>query len=71
SVLMRQAKASAEEKGERPAMREMRKQAVYYFKGLSGAASLRADCVRLETLSDLEALCGRALDADRSGKQEA
>ncbi len=70
SVLMRQAKASAEEKGERPAMREMRKQAVYYFKGLSGAASLRADCVRLETLSDLEALCERALDAGRSGSPE-
>ena len=62
-ILMRQARYSVEEKGEHIAMHEMRKQAVYYFKGVNGAASLRADCVRLETLKDLESLCNRALNA--------
>ena len=62
SVLMRQARSSVEEKGEHIAMHEMRKQAVYYFKGVNGAATLRADCVRLETLEDLESLCNRALN---------
>lgn len=62
-ILRQQAEASVEEKGEFLAMHEMRKQAVYYFKGVNGAASLRADCVRLETLSDLEDLCRRALNA--------
>ena len=65
-VLMRQAEASVNEKGESLAMREMRKQAVYYFRGVNGAASLRAACVRIEKLSDLADLCGKALDAGMS-----
>jgi nifR3 family TIM-barrel protein len=60
SVLMRQAEAAVSEKGESVAMHEMRKQAVYYFKGIPGAASLRAECVRLETLKDLKTLCAKA-----------
>ena len=65
-ILVHQAKAAIEDKGETLAMREMRKQAVYYFKGVNGAASLRADCVKLETLDDLVSLVGRALSAGRS-----
>lgn len=65
-ILMRQAVAAIEDKGESLAMREMRKQAVYYFKGVNGAASLRADCVKLETLDDLRSLIERALIAGRS-----
>ncbi|MBP0969866.1 MAG: tRNA dihydrouridine synthase DusB [Oscillospiraceae bacterium] len=60
-TLIRQARAAVEEKGESLAMREMRKQAVYYFRGINGAAALRADCVKLETLDDLAYLCKRAL----------
>ena len=66
NILMHQAKAAIEDKGEALAMREMRKQAVYYFKGVNGAASLRADCVKLETLGDLVSLVDRALSAGRS-----
>jgi len=61
SVLRKQAESSAAEKGEYTAMREMRKQAVWYFKGISGAASIRSECVRLETIADLDRLCDRAL----------
>lgn len=61
-ILMRHARSSVADKGESVAMHEMRKQAVYYFKGIPGAASLRADCVRLETLDDLRDICARALE---------
>lgn len=62
-VLMKHAEAAVADKGEHVAMHEMRKQAVYYFKGVPGAASLRADCVKLETLDDLSSICRRALEA--------
>jgi tRNA-dihydrouridine synthase B len=40
-------------KGERIAMRESRKQAAWYIKGIRGAAALRSKCMSLETLDDL------------------
>jgi tRNA-dihydrouridine synthase B len=40
-------------KGERVAMRESRKQAAWYIKGIHGAAALRNRCMSLETLDDL------------------
>jgi tRNA-dihydrouridine synthase B len=40
-------------KGERIAMRESRKQAAWYIKGVHGAAALRNRCMALETLDDL------------------
>ena len=58
-VLRRQAFLACEHKGERVAMREMRKHAAYYMKGLRGAARLRAFCSTLETRDDLERLIER------------
>ena len=40
-------------KGERIAMRESRKQAAWYIKGIRGAAALRNRCMSLEALDDL------------------
>ncbi|MCL1866873.1 MAG: tRNA dihydrouridine synthase DusB [Oscillospiraceae bacterium] len=40
-------------KGERIALRESRKQAAWYIKGVRHAAALRSKCMSLETLDDL------------------
>jgi tRNA-dihydrouridine synthase B len=48
-------------KGERIAMRESRKQAAWYIKGIHGAAALRAKCMSLETLDDLYRLINSIL----------
>ena len=44
-------------KGERIGMREARKHAAWYMKGLRGAASLRRQCSELCCLEDLDRLC--------------
>ena len=44
-------------KGERIGMREARKHAAWYMKGLRGAASLRRQCSELSCLEDLDRLC--------------
>lgn len=56
-ILQRQVKLMVEYKGERIAMREARRQAAYYMRGLRGAASFRQDCSSLETYDDLQRLC--------------
>lgn len=43
-------------KGEHGGMREARKHASWYLKGLRGAASLRHDCGNLSTLADFDTL---------------
>ena len=55
-VLLEQAKATAEEKGERVAMREMRKHAAWYMRGLRGAAEFRRRSGTLSTFGELERL---------------
>ena len=62
-ALLRQARLACAEKGEALAMRQMRKHAVWYLKGLRGAARLREAAVRLSTLKDLEALLEAAAEA--------
>lgn len=59
-ALLFQAQMAIAEKGERAAMREMRKHAAWYFTGLRGAAALRREAGTLQTLDDLKALCQRA-----------
>ena len=66
-VLYRQIALAAEYKGEYAALREARKHAAYYMRGIRRAASFRARCGSLCTLADLEALCAdviRAAEAD-------
>ncbi len=57
TVLLRQAAKMCEYKGEQVAMREARKHAAWYIKGLKGAAALRKRAVELTTYEDLIALC--------------
>lgn len=55
-TLLRQASLAVASKGERIAMRQLRKHAAWYFKGFAGAARLREAAVRIETLQDLKCL---------------
>jgi len=57
TVLLRHVKAMCDDKGEKIAMREARKHAAWYFKGVKGAAALRKKAVALETYDDLIDLC--------------
>lgn len=52
-------------KGEYIAMRQARKLVMGYFKGLRGAASLRNDAGKLETMDDLLRLKHQVLTAQR------
>ena len=53
AMFLRQARLTAEDKGEHMAVLEMRKHAGWYFKGLPGSSRLRA---RVNTITSLEAL---------------
>jgi|AGTN01.3.fsa_nt_gi putative TIM-barrel protein, nifR3 family len=64
-ALMRQAQIAAAAKGERVAMRQLRKHAAWYFKGFAGAAKLREAAVRLATLDDLKRLIDVFLNETR------
>jgi len=50
-------------KGEHIALRESRKQAAWYLKGMRGAAALRHKCMSLETLDDLYGLISEIKEA--------
>jgi len=53
AMFLRHARLVAEDKGERIAVLEMRKHAGWYFKGMPGAAKLRANVNKAASLSDL------------------
>lgn len=55
-VMLRHIKKLIEYKGEYTAMREARRHAAYYTKGLRGAAQLRREISQLETYEQLEEL---------------
>lgn len=55
-LLRSQVYAMCEEKGEGAAMRQARSQAMYYLKGLHGAAELRRAACNLTYFSDVDAL---------------
>lgn len=57
SVLLRHIRAMCDNKGESIGMREARKHAAWYFRGMKGAASLRRKSTALETYNDLIELC--------------
>lgn len=64
AVLYRQAQMTVECKGERTALREIRKHAAWYMRGLRGAAGFRAKAGEIETLDDLAALCAQVTEAN-------
>lgn len=49
-------------KGEKQGIREARKHAAWYIKGLFGAAKFRNDCNRLESYDDLKSLVATLID---------
>ena len=55
-ALMTQAGAAVEDKGEGPAMRELRKHIPHYLRGVNGAAARRAEAVNVSSLRDLKKL---------------
>lgn len=69
AVLLRQISLAVEYKGERVAMREARKHAAWYMRGLRGAAGLRARAGTLETFDDLRRLCEAVMQ--ENARQEA
>jgi nifR3 family TIM-barrel protein len=56
AALLKQAELACAAKGERNAMRQIRKHAAWYFKGMQGAAKLREAAVHINTLDDLHTL---------------
>ncbi|HHW45764.1 MAG TPA: tRNA dihydrouridine synthase DusB [Clostridiales bacterium] len=56
-LLLEQVKVMIELKGEQKALKEARKHASWYIKGMRGASEFRRRCGGLETYSQLEALC--------------
>ena len=56
NALRRQVEEMVDLKGERTAMPQARAQAIYYMRGLKGAAALRRACCQLTYLSDLDQL---------------
>lgn len=55
-VMKKQVELAVQYKGEYIGMRESRRTAAFYLKGISGAAKLRAACGQLSTLADLDRL---------------
>ena len=63
--LLEQTRLAAGYKGEQVALKEARKHAAWYLKGVHGAARLRGRTGSLKTLSDLEGLIQDALEEEQ------
>lgn len=66
AVLVRQITLAAQLKGERVALREARKHAAWYMRGLRGAAGFRSEAGQISSLEDLETLCRRVMEANET-----
>jgi len=58
-ALLRQARYAVSQKGERPAMLQIRKHALWYLKGVKNAARIREAASKITTLNELESLLKR------------
>lgn len=61
-VMMRQIRLMCEYKDPYIAMLESRKHTAWYMHGLEGAAALRRMCGEINNISDIEAICQKALE---------
>ncbi len=61
AVMLRHIKQLCENKGDYVGMREARKHAAWYIKGIRGAAALRQEIGSLETISQLEAIAEKVI----------
>ena len=62
AVMMRQIKLMCEYKDPYIALLESRKHTAWYMHGLEGAAGLRRMCGEINNISDIEAICQKALE---------
>ena len=65
-ALLRQTKLAVCYKGERVALREARKHAAWYMRGLRGASSFRCAAGQISTLSELETLCTEVISVNNN-----
>lgn len=63
-LFVKQTRLAAAQKGEFLAVRQARKHAGFYFRGMRGAAELRRRASLAETLADLEELASKAASAE-------
>ena len=68
--LLEQTRLAVEYKGEYVALKEARKHAAWYLKGVHGAARLRGRTGSLKTLSDLENLIQDALEEEQKSASQ-
>lgn len=70
-TLLKQVKMMIEYKNdEKLAMRQARKHASYYMRGIKGAAAYRRECGELKTYSDLERLCFKVFTEHKDDETE-
>lgn len=62
AVMMRQIRLMCEYKDSHIAVLESRKHTAWYMHGLEGAAALRRMCGEINKISDIEAICQKALE---------
>ena len=62
AVMMRQIRLMCEYKDQHIAILESRKHTAWYMHGLEGAAALRRMCGEINKISDIEAICQKALE---------
>ena len=68
--MLRHIRLLCDYKGEEHGMREARKHAGWYLKGLKGAAGFRREAGSLKAYSDLESLCRKVLEENQQDKKE-
>ncbi len=68
NFLKEQTRLAAMYKGEQTAVREVRKHASWYLKGVRGAAKLREKAVKMTTLEDLDELIHEAFARENAGE---
>ena len=70
AVMLRHIETLCEYKGEYIGMREARKHAAWYIKGIRGAAALRKEIGEIETPDDLKAIAEKVIEAAENEKAE-
>ncbi|MCH5204794.1 MAG: tRNA dihydrouridine synthase DusB [Oscillospiraceae bacterium] len=66
-IMRRHISLLVEDKGEYVGIKEARRQAAWYIKGISGAAKLRDDFSRMNTLDDFERLTEKIRESGQNG----
>lgn len=67
-LLYRQIELAVSFKGEYVALREGRKHASHYMRGIKNAAAFRGACGQLSTLQDLAELCARVIETNETAE---